>query len=187
MHSDDVKACLVHNADKFSKADVKLEDFFHDLGSWHPYDSRDTLREQLRIGKFQEWCTAPGLKENLQKIQADLLHDETNDRRVNPETKHGSDKPHLQKGMQIQLNKSSEELKELSQSWKPGDATMLRHVCFVGPGEEQLHELDRIAKGRHWIEFGILQCGRKMPRKEGACWTPKTTETTSLETARNNT
>ena len=74
---------------------------------------------------------------------------------TNPESTHGSDKDPLEVGRKIRLNLSKEELQQRSADWQPHDATMLRHVCFVGPGEKQLKELDSIVKGRHWIEHSL--------------------------------
>ena len=177
-----VKACLLQMADKFSKADVRLEDFWEDLHSWHPCKTAVELKQALNTGKFKEWCSeSAGLKENLKSIQSNLQHDQDTLRKEMPEQKHGSDKQCLKPGMFIKLSKTAEELTGLSTSWKPNDSTMLRHICFVGPGEEELNELESIAKGRHWIELGILFGYHKVPTRKPDPPKPGDTEDSLLD------
>ena len=58
--------------------------------------------------------------------------------------------------------------KETASSWQPLDTTMLRYVCLVGPGEEQLDlkQLERIRNGQHWVEFGILFGHHGVPERK---------------------
>ena len=106
-----VKNCVVHMADKFSKADVRLVDFFEDLLSWHECESDEQLKEALGTGTFKQWCSSPDLETNLKTIQKalqferkenlpDMLTRVASAREDHPERHHGSSKPFLIDGTQ---------------------------------------------------------------------------------------
>ena len=149
----------------------KLSQAVDDLKTWHECPSHSELKRELATtGRFAEWCTSPHLQENLTTIWEQLQYRAEAapiaDKLL--EQKHGSVFPFLEEGMEIKLKCSKELLQELAKSWEPHDATRLRSIMINGAGESQLQleTFDRIAQGRHWIEFGFHIAHHDVPRRK---------------------
>ncbi|CAE7242235.1 unnamed protein product [Symbiodinium natans] len=153
---------------QLSKADIPIEELLQDLKSWHECLSHQHLQQELRIGTFRDWCVSPDIQENLTRIWQKLQHAEAMTQSHDMlERSHGSERPFLQKGMEIKLKYSKQQLKEVARSWQPHDATKLRSILINGAGEEQLklETFEEISQGRHWIEFGIHIGHHDVPKR----------------------